>query len=319
MAKVATGAAYYPDQIVLFVQQIGDTTVTLSNSVLQFHSIDDVALLLPPAPRTGQTHLLVANGGTITVDGNGHAVDGGASVSDGVTTSYTFCEPGVWVPSDSGGTGPVGPTGATGPATGPTGPSGAASTVTGPAGTTGPTGPGTTGPTGPDGATGPGGGPTGPTGSSTTGPTGASSLGPTGTNGATGPTGPTGNAGGILFFGNDNLNPNATAFLSPGYQSDSAVFPGTSLRGIRVPFTGTIEHVMVRHNVPSGGVSPVVYGVSVNGTIQISLVVASNASSGQELVSTIPVTIGDYVAVQVETGADTPDGVTVAIGVTRGS
>jgi len=98
--------------------------------------------------------------------------------------------------------GPMGATGATGPA-GLTGANGAAG-ATGPAGPTGATGAaGATGPAGPTGATGPA-GPIGANGAG--GATGATGpAGPTGANGATGATGPAGPTGATGTFDSSAL------------------------------------------------------------------------------------------------------------------
>lgn len=320
MAKILPGAAYYPDQVVLLRQEVGDSSIHISNNVRQFEAVSSCTAVLPSNPRIGQTHTFLATGGVITIDGNGHAVDGTGTVAATTSLDLTFTASGVWLPNaGSSGAGPTGPGGPTGPSGSPTGPTGASSTITGPTGPlgTGPTGPAVTGPTGPGGVTGPSGGPTGPTGAAgsagVTGPSGGP-TGPTGAAGATGPIGPSGpTASGILSFGNESITINTVGWLSPGYQSSNIVPPSSASRYLRSPFAGTLKNLMVRHNEPAAGADSMDYEVFINGFGLISLSVAANASEGQNTSTSIPISQGDRVAIQVTSGNLTPSGVTATI------
>lgn len=161
-----------------------DVDFTLST----FHNVvtvtaDGVTITLPAEPQQSEFHRIIASSaGDVTVDGNGHPVNGGGTdtVTAGTAQEYTFSAEEEWVPfGGGGGSGATGPTGAAGP--------------TGPGG-------GATGPTGAGGPTGPGGGATGPTGPAGAGGA-AGATGPTGASGAAGPTGPTG--AGLTVPGSD--------------------------------------------------------------------------------------------------------------------
>ncbi len=166
-----------------------ETDTSFTNDVDTIDVIaSGVTLLMPPAPLVTQTHRIIASGGPVIIDGNGHTCLA-SYVPDGTTLDLTFSVEGRWIPASSsptpggpGATGPTGPAGADG-ANGATGTSGATG-ASGPAGTPG----GATGPTGPAGASGSPGGATGATGASGT----AGTAGSTGSSGATGATGPGG-------------------------------------------------------------------------------------------------------------------------------
>lgn len=102
-----------------------------------------LTVLLPASPLHGARHRILATGGTVAVDGNGHNIISPGNipmptyvVMAGQAVDLTFSTENVWLPvCCSGATGPIGPTGDTGP-TGPTGATG----PTGPTGATGATG-----------------------------------------------------------------------------------------------------------------------------------------------------------------------------------
>lgn len=233
------GAAFNPNQT---LYGTSDVDCVLSSQELFFSAEDDIEVSLPPDPRLGETHWLSATGGVITLNGNGHAINGGVtSISLGSALILQFTKSNTWATflgtGAAGPAGPTGPTGAgpTGPAGGPTGPTGAASSVTGPTGQAGPTGAGVTGPTGADGATGPSGGPTGPTGTAGgVGPTGPAG-GPTGAAGPTGPTGATGPAGegfGPVLVNTDSGTMNDVPSDVDGVPASVIVFNGGLARNI---------------------------------------------------------------------------------------
>jgi len=78
-----------------------DENATLDN----YTNIADVivgglTVKLPPTPQVGQRHRIVASGGDVTVDGNGHVITGdGDSIGEGTSRDYTFSTTNTWVPS----------------------------------------------------------------------------------------------------------------------------------------------------------------------------------------------------------------------------
>ncbi len=104
-----------------------DQDCTLDNPVRAVHvTAANVTVKLPPDPKVDQTHRVIAsNLGAVSLDGNGHAIDGGVTgVPAGFSLVLTFSVQNTWAAEAVGGT--VGPQGATGPkgATGATGPQG---------------------------------------------------------------------------------------------------------------------------------------------------------------------------------------------------
>lgn len=312
MPTIAAGAVYEGDQQVVLNQETGESSIILTNDVRQFNAIEDVIAVLPPSPRLGQSHLLLAVGGQITIDGNGHDVEGSGFVAATTSTLVVFSKSGHWIPTaTSGPAGPTGPRGA------PTGPTGASSSLTGPTGAVGPTGAGGAGPTGADGPTGAATGPTGPSDVGATGPTGAisSATGPTGLGGSDGPFGPSASA--ILFFGDEDIDQNVVRWLSPGYQSDPAVAMLGTERGLRLPFAGQLGNIMIRHNTTATLIAIVTYNVFVNGVSVFSISVPSNVANGEDISTPVAVSRGDRVGVRISTGNFVPAGVTVSMLLSR--
>lgn len=82
-----------------------------------------VTLRMPANPQHGERHRLIASGGSVTIDGNGHPVGGGGVVPQGNSLDLTFSVLNKWTPEHAGSTGATGATGSAG-ATGATGATG---------------------------------------------------------------------------------------------------------------------------------------------------------------------------------------------------
>lgn len=225
------GSAYQPNQT-LYVSSENDCV--LDKNHVYFESEADITVSLPEEPALGETHELMAMGGFITLDGNGHSIAGGVTtITLGSSLILRFTSAGVW--ATFLGSGAVGPQGATG-ATGSTGATGATGPGTGNTGGTGATG--ATGGTGGTGATGPGTGNTGSTGATgNTGVTGATgpgtgATGSTGNTGATGPTGATGTAiAGPTILNGSTGTLNDVTTVSGGQLASMIVFTNTAGSG----------------------------------------------------------------------------------------
>ena len=233
-----------------------------------------------------------------------------------------------------GATGPTGPSGPTGPtgANGPTGPTGPTSAT----GSTGPTGfTGATGPTGPTGATGSAGidgangadgvdgvdgidgvngntGATGPTG--ITGATGATGVaGLPGSTGATGATGAAGGPGALMQITNiagallslpRNFGPNTNAARNTETEAQTMM-----------PVDCTMSRLYVKWNANAAG-STTSFTVRVNGSdTALYCSIASGGESCSNTFSTVPVSAGDLVVLQVSGPSTLPTAISGALSI----
>ncbi len=118
------------------VESEGDSELDTSIKACFAKTTGTIKLSAHPAP--DQQQLIVASGGAVTVDGNGHAIVGPASLAVGDAIEYTFSvDQQSWIaigkPGSAGPPGPPGPAGPAGPI-GPVGPPGPAGPVAGSSG-----------------------------------------------------------------------------------------------------------------------------------------------------------------------------------------
>lgn len=120
-------------------------------------------------------------------------------------------------------------------------------------------------------------------------------------------------ASAILWFGQEDIDQNVIAYFPPGYQSDPAVANLASEIAVRLPFAGNLRNVMIRQNQAATLIATTTYEVLVNGVVAFTIDVLSNASSGEDTSTVVPVTRGDRVAVRYSTGDFVPLGVVVSM------
>lgn len=106
----------------------------------------------------------------------------------------------------------------------------------------------------------------------------------------------------ILLWGNDSVAATTTTrYLTPGFTS--ALAPTSAIQ-FRVPSSGTIRRLRVRHNTTAGNGNSIVYTVRINGTASaVTVSLASTANDGSDLTNTAAIAAGDLLDIEVTKAA----------------
>jgi hypothetical protein len=106
----------------------------------------------------------------------------------------------------------------------------------------------------------------------------------------------------IVHWGNDLVGSSTTPrFLSPGYDDTLATVDVISWIA---PRDGELQDLFVLHNAPAGNGNNITYTVRVNGiATALSVTLSSLASSGSNLVATVPVLQGDLIDIRITKAA----------------
>lgn len=101
----------------------------------------------------------------------------------------------------------------------------------------------------------------------------------------------------VLFWGNAGLTTTTTTrFLTPGFSTGNA--PTTVIQ-YRVPITGSIRNLRVRHNTVGTGGNLIVYTVRINGVASaLTVSMAANASDGSDLTHSVAISAGDLIDIR---------------------
>ena len=107
-----------------------------------------------------------------------------------------------------------------------------------------------------------------------------------------------GQSSGVLHWGDNSVaSSTATRYLDPGFEARTA--PLSPIQ-VRAPRTGTIQNMYVVHNSPGGTGATITYTLRVAGVASaLSVGLASTATSGADTVSTVAVTAGDLLDIEV--------------------
>lgn len=113
---------------------------------------------------------------------------------------------------------------------------------------------------------------------------------------------PTGGFGAPLIWGANSIaSTTVTRYLYPGFGNATA---DTNAIQFRVPRAGTFRNMRVYHNIPAGNGNPIVYTLRVNGIPSaLSVSMASTASDGSNLVTTVAVVAGALVSLEITKAA----------------
>jgi hypothetical protein len=101
-----------------------------------------------------------------------------------------------------------------------------------------------------------------------------------------------------LLFGNNSVTSTTTTrYLSPSYDDTTA--PNSPIQ-FRVPFSGTLRNLRVRHNTTSGNGNPIVYTLRVNGSgTAIAVSLSSTSADGADTSNSVAVSAGDLIDMEV--------------------
>lgn len=107
---------------------------------------------------------------------------------------------------------------------------------------------------------------------------------------------------GQLLWGASRVGSTVTTrYLTPGYDNGLAQTIPTQIRAARA---GALQNLRVRHNVPAGNGSPIVYTLRVNGVASALVVsLASTSADASDLVATVAVAAGDLLDFEVTKGS----------------
>lgn len=106
----------------------------------------------------------------------------------------------------------------------------------------------------------------------------------------------------ILIWGDGNISATTTTrYLSPGYADGTAL---TSPIQFRVPSSGSVRRLRVRHNTTAGNGNAVVYTVRINSIASaVTVSMASTAADGSDLANTAAVVAGDLIDIEITKAA----------------
>jgi len=109
---------------------------------------------------------------------------------------------------------------------------------------------------------------------------------------------PPATVGAQLLWGNNDVGSSTTTrYLSPGFNNSLAEVAPTQIRASRA---GTMRNMRVRQNIVSGNGSAIVYVFRVNGVVTaLTVSMASTASDGSDLASSVVVAAGDLLDIEV--------------------
>ena len=113
---------------------------------------------------------------------------------------------------------------------------------------------------------------------------------------------PPGASSAVLMWGNSNVAAStAQRVLTPWYNDSQAPTTASTTLQYPIPRAGTIQNMRVRHNSPAGNGEDIVYTLRVGGVNSaLTVTLASTATAGSDLVSTVPVAAADLLDVIVD-------------------
>lgn len=105
----------------------------------------------------------------------------------------------------------------------------------------------------------------------------------------------------LMWGAKDVASTTMTRYLFPFYDDSTAM---TTAVSFPMPVAGTIDRLIVRHNLPGGNGNDVVYTLRVNGAPSaLAVTLASTATQGSDLVNSIPVVVGDLIDLEITKAA----------------
>lgn len=119
----------------------------------------------------------------------------------------------------------------------------------------------------------------------------------------------------ILLWGDDGISTTTTTrYLTPGY--DDAVAETTAAE-FRIPVSGTLKNMRVRHNTAGVGAATITYTLEVNGSgTSLAVAMSNTVQDGSDLSNTASVSAGDLVRIEVTKSAaitTSPDNIVVSM------
>jgi len=119
----------------------------------------------------------------------------------------------------------------------------------------------------------------------------------------------------ILIWGDDDIATSTTVrYLTPGYDDSVAE---TTVASMRIPYSGVLKNLRVRHNSAGSGSATITYTVLVNGSGSSLVVAMSNtAQDGSDLVNSANVSAGDLIAIRVNKSSSissSPDNIVASL------
>ena len=102
------------------------------------------------------------------------------------------------------------------------------------------------------------------------------------------------------MWGDDNVgNSTVTRYLSPGYSEQGTAGTSDIVR-LRVPRAGVVKNLYVKQNTPSSSTDTLTYTLLLNGVATaLTVTVAANVSTAQDVVNTVSAAAGDELSVRV--------------------